>query len=308
MDIEPYVSLLIANNWSPDTIKAYRSDLKFFEQFLESQNMRITQVTPVVVGKFVESMRSRPNPRFGKMGLSQTTIQRRLAVISGFFDFLRTTSNPRLKNPVRIFTRHSRRPRKSDPVDQALDVVTLNKLLGGIDNARDRAIIWLFVTSGLRLSELYQLDVDSIQIVEEETTPGTKSVWGTGKVIGKGSKERAFFFSEEAISAIRKYLGTRTDDHPALFLSERKERLSRRAIQDLVAAWCLRLGLGRIHAHQFRHTFCTRLASAHIDAMVLKDLMGHSHFDTTTKYFKLSEETCAREYFAAMEFARGPQP
>jgi len=62
MDAEPYLAQLIANNWSSETIKAYRSDLKFFAQFLDSQNLRITQVTPVLVGRYVEMMRSKPNP------------------------------------------------------------------------------------------------------------------------------------------------------------------------------------------------------------------------------------------------------
>lgn len=132
-------------------------------------------------------------------------------------------------------------------------------------------------------------------------------MFGTGNVIGKKAKERAFFFSHEAIDAIREYLGTRTDDHPALFLSERKQRLSRPAIQDLVASWCRKLGIRPIHAHQFRHAFATRLANAHIDEMMLRDMMGHSDFQTTTNYFTLSDETRAREYFAAMESVRGLQ-
>jgi site-specific recombinase XerD len=93
---------------------------------------------------------------------------------------------------------------------------------------------------------------------------------------------------------------SRSDHDPALFLSERKQRLSRRAIQEVLETWCARLGLKRFHVHQLRHTFATQLANAHIDAMVLKDLMGHERFETTTRYFKLSEETRARQYFGAM--------
>lgn len=143
MDAEPYLSQLIANNWSPETIKAYRSDSKCFNRFLASQKLCITQVTPAVIGRFIESMRSLPNPRFGRTGLTQITIHRRLAIISAFFDFLRTTSNPRLSNPVRIFARHSRSPQNRH-IDRALDAVTVDKLLTGIDKARDRAIVVYF--------------------------------------------------------------------------------------------------------------------------------------------------------------------
>ena len=122
--------------------------------------------------------------------------------------------------------------------------------------------------------------------------------------MGKGSKERRFYFDSDTVQTIAHYLEDRTDTAPALFISERGTRLSQRAIQDTLACWCRKLGLNRFHIHQFRHAFATRLANANIDAMVLRDLMGHSRFETTTKYFRLAEENKAQQYYAAMESIR----
>lgn len=302
MDVEPYLRQLEASNWSPETIKAYRSDLTFFAGFLKSRSLRITQVTPSVIADYVGELKSKPNPRFDRTGLSEASINRRVAAVSGFFNYLRASSNPKLKNPTLVFMRRKRKQQRPDHTSKALDDLSLNTLLNGITSARDMAIISLFVTSGLRLSELHRLNVDGIEEVSEQLDNGAVRIWGTGKVIGKGSKERTFFFDDVTVAAIKQYLATRTDQDPALFLSERNQRLSVRAIQEALETWCARLGLKRFHVHQLRHTFATRLANANIEAMVLKDLMGHSRFETTTRYFKLSETTKARQYFAAMQY------
>lgn len=304
MDFAPYLRLLETNNWSPQTIAAYRSDLTFFASFLKRRSLRITQVTPSVIGDYIAEMKAVPNPRFNRVGLAESSINRRMAAISGYFDYLRTTTNPKLKNPTQIVMRRKRKQQRPDNTSKAVDSISLDILLNGITDLRDRAIVSLFVTSGIRLSELHQLDVDTIQEVAEDLADGSTRIWGTGRVIGKGSKQRVIFFDDLTCAAIRAYIESRTDDVPALFLSERKQRLSKRAIQDVLDTWCRKLGLKRFHIHQLRHTFATRLANANIEAMVLKDLMGHARFETTTRYFKLSEETRARQYFSAMEYLR----
>ena len=117
---------------------------------------------------------------------------------------------------------------------KAMDELSLDTLINGITNLRDRALVMLFVTSGLRLSEFHQLDIATIHEVTEDRPDGTSQTWGTGLVIGKGSKERIFYFDEPTVAAVHEYLDTRTDTDPALFLSERRVRLSKRAIQDVV--------------------------------------------------------------------------
>jgi|ERR1035438_2302861 site-specific recombinase XerD len=96
-------------------------------------------------------------------------------------------------------------------------------------------------------------------------------------------------------------------DLPALFISERRQRMSKRAIQDSVSNWCRKLGISPIHVHQFRHQYGTRLANAGLDIMVLKTLTGHQDPRTTGRYFEIYDHTLSREYHAAMEIARPSQ-
>ncbi len=81
--------------------------------------------------------------------------------------------------------------------------------------------------------------------------------------------------------------------------------MSVRAMQYTLSTWCTRLGSPHINVHRLRHSYATRLANANISSMVLKDLLGHSSFATTQRYFKLTDNTLARGYFSAMEYLKG---
>jgi site-specific recombinase XerC len=306
LDIDAFVSELRLRGCSVHTLKAYRSDLSSFASFLRERRLRINQVTPTVAGQYIEQLGALSNPRSHAPGLRQATIERRVAALSSFFDWM-GRRNPRLRNPFSILKNsRARIHRIVDPQGLAVDEASLKRLMHGVSNSRDKALIALFVASGLRLSELANLNVESISHISETLPDGSVRVYGTGTTLGKGKKERRFYFDSEAVDLIAEYLETRVDECPALFISQRGARLSQRAIQVTLATWCARLGLRHMHIHQLRHTFATRLANADIDAMVLRDLMGHSEFSTTTRYFRLAEETKARQYFSAMEFLAGP--
>jgi site-specific recombinase XerC len=155
---------------------------------------------------------------------------------------------------------------------------------------------------------MHQLNRDSIQIeaddIKEETGYDLNNdvhACGSGQVLGKGSKRRTFYVDEDSLILYSEYLETRTDQNPALFLSERKTRMSIRAIQYTLASWCKRLGAPHINVHRLRHSYATRLANANISTFILKDLMGHESSSTTQQYFKLTDQTLARGYFSAME-------
>jgi site-specific recombinase XerD len=299
MRIEPYLNhLSVHRRRSPQTVKAYRSDLLLFAAFLKERGLRISQVTPTVIAHYIASMQQKPNSRFGRTGLDDATINRRITAVRRYFEFLRAETNPRLKNPT-VVIQHPR-PRKDEPKD--VDEVTLETLLAGIDNRRDRVLFALFVASGLRLSEMHQLNRESISIDIYTDERGRERRLGTGTVIGKRNKKRRFFFDVQTVDAVATYLATRTDSNPALFLSERRQRLSRRAIQERLDFWTRKLGLAHIHPHQLRHSYATRLANANIDSMILKDLMGHDDLATTRRYFHFHDHTLARGYFSAMEF------
>lgn len=299
MNFEPFLKNLQARRkGSPDTIKSYRSDLRLFETFANERSItEINQIKQVIVHDYIEWLRHKPNRRTGNLGLSEASIARALAALSSFIDFTRATGDDDLRNPLKELSSRWLKNNEPKPVEE----YTLDFLLASITSERDRVLFNLLLTSGLRVSEAQGLNRDSINGTLETQPDGEKRLIGCGEVVGKGSKRRKFYIDGQAVEALVSYLDTRTDQNPALFISERKQRMSVRAIQERFAHWCKKVGFAHINVHRLRHTYATRLANANINSMVLKDLMGHNSFATTQKYFKLSDATLARGYFAAME-------
>jgi site-specific recombinase XerC len=302
MQFEPFLDhLRDERNCSPATIRAYKNDLQIFAQFAKDHGVRrANQIDHGAICEFIRSMKESPNGRSGTPGLSDATIGRRLAVISSFLEYQRVATSPKLQNPIK---RLRRKGKKNDDC-KAVDEAVLDKLLSGISVLRDRVLIALFLASGLRLSELCQLNRDSIAFEMRVDSTGQQRFMGSGEVIGKGGKKRRFFVDGDTLKVYAGYLSTRADTLPPLFLSERKRRISPRAIQFMLSTWCKRLGLPPLHPHQLRHSFATKLANADIDSTHLRELMGHSSFATTLRYFRLHEQTLAAGYFSAMELYR----
>lgn len=303
MDIESFLETMeLQRGCTKETIRAYRSDLKMFVEFMREHGLsRITEVTHQVIKDYIRHMEEAENPRSSRTGLSQASIGRRLAAVSSFVEYVRFDSKPDVKNPIREAQRRWKKNDEPKPVDEE----TIDRLLGGITNLRDRMLFILFLASGLRISEMHQLNRDSIVVNISVTAVGKERILGIGEVIGKGGKPRRIFVDDQSMEVYFEYLRSRTDIHPALFVSERKQRLSVRAIQYTLDAWCRKLGLDHINVHRLRHTYATRLANAGIDLITLKDLMGHNSPRTTQGYYKLTDNTLAVGYFSAMEHVNG---
>jgi site-specific recombinase XerD len=268
-----------------------------FQAFLRDGNLRTDQVSHQVLDQFVAYLASTAG-RLRGAAPEPASIARRLAVVSSYYRFLQKESNGRIRNPLADYDR----PKVNNDECKSVEDGVLRKLIEGIDNKRDRAIVLAFLYSGLRLSELQQLNVDTVHVREKQTPTG-KMILGRGRVVGKGRKPRIFLLDHEALKAIAEYLATRrSNQNPALFLSGRHDRLSCRAIQQILGKWCHRLGITHIHVHQLRHSFADRMANAGMRCNVLQDLLGHSSPQTTQRYYKLRPERLAREYFGAMEF------
>ena len=267
MNIEGFMAALTARTHSQQTLRAYRHDLSKFQQFLKTRDLRVTQVKTQTISEYVQHMKDTAG-RTASGALAPSSIARRLTVLSSYYAFLRAESNGKVKNP---FERY-KRPDVSNDQPRAVDEGVVSSLITGIDNLRDKAVFMLFLYSCLRLSELCQLNLDSIQIRTVELPSGIPVSLGEGEVLGKGRKRRRFVVALEAVTALAQYLQTRTSlADPAMFLSERGTRLSARAVQHLVHKWCYKLGVGRIHVHQLRHSFATRMVNAGMSSAVLQD-------------------------------------
>lgn len=159
------------------------------------------------------------------------------------------------------------------------------KLLGSDDNRnseRDYAIITLFLNCGMRLSELVNINIKDITFSESKLN-----------VIGKGNKERTIYLNNACVSAINKYLtvrpkeGIKYDSKDALFLSERRERISNRTVQLIVKKELLKAGLdiNKYSVHKLRHTAATLMYQyGNVDIRALQELLGHESISTTEIY------------------------
>jgi len=165
----------------------------------------------------------------------------------------------------------------------------LNKILNydekenqNIKWLRDKAIIETLFSTGLRVSELCQLNKD-IDLKSGEIV-----------IKGKGGKIRVVFLSQRAIKHLRKYLKERKDDNPALFISFAKnsqfKRLTTRSIQKIIKNYSKKLGLSKnIHPHTFRHQFATILISKGVDIRLVQEMLGHKNISTTQMYTHITK-------------------
>jgi integrase/recombinase XerC len=222
-------------------------------------------------------------------GLAPKSIQRRLSAVRGFFEFLvrerRLKSNPAYD--VRAPKAHRRLP-------ETLDADQMARLLevpaGDIFVTRDRAIMELLYSSGLRLAELVGLNLEGLDLRDR-----------TVRVLGKGNKTRIVPVGTEATQALTQWLKERATiakpDETALFVGRSGERLGRRAVQTRVAYWARRQGVSvRVYPHLFRHSFASHILESGGDLRGVQELLGHADISTTQIYTHLDFQHLARIY------------
>jgi site-specific recombinase XerD len=301
MNIKGFLKSLATQTTSKETLRAYRQDLEKYEAFLHSKGLRVTQAKRSTIDDFITQLAAQRGAP-----LAPATVARRLAVLSEFYEFLVDNSNGTITNPVK----RVKRPKVDNELPRAVEDHVLARLVDGITDKRDKSMVLLFIYTGLRLSELRQLDLNTIVMRKRKRDDGSIEYFGTGEVVGKGRKRRNFLVGPTAVQAVADYINEfrKNDKNPALFLSERKQRISGRMIQATVEKWCKKLGVPHIHVHQLRHCFATRNVNAGMSAAVLQELMGHANLSATQRYFRVRPERLTREYFSVMEFVRQGSP
>jgi integrase/recombinase XerC len=225
-------------------------------------------------------------------GLNPRSVQRRLSAVRGFFNYLLRervlTGNP---------AADVRAPKAAKRLPGTLDVDQLNQLLDiPPEDAlaiRDRAIMELFYSSGLRLDELVTLDTSQLDLPDR-----------TVRVIGKGRKTRILPVGRKAVEALQTWLkersGLASPDETAMFVGRNGGRLKHRAVQLRIAYWARRKGLpSHVHPHLFRHSFATHLLESSKDLRGVQELLGHADISTTQIYTHLDFAHLARTYDAS---------
>lgn len=224
-----------------------------------------------------------------RRGLSPRSIQRQLSAARTFFRYLLREKHVK-RNPVQSVSA----PKSGKRLPGNLDADRMARLLDipgdGPLVKRDRAMLELLYSSGLRLAELTNLDIRDIDFGD-----------GTVSVTGKGSKDRILpvgRFAREALEEWLRVRGTLADvDEQAVFVSQRGTRLRPRSVQARVDYWARRQGIDtRVHPHLFRHSFATHLLESSHDLRGVQELLGHANISTTQVYTHLDFQHLAQIY------------
>jgi integrase/recombinase XerC len=267
---------------SPLTSKHYRRDLEAFAAFCDE----------TAVGKWPdvdgETVRAFAGTSY-RRGLSARSIQRRLSAMRTFFRYLLREKHVR-RNPISSIPAPKHRKRLPENLD-ADRMARLLEIKGeGSIVDRDRAMLELLYSSGLRLAELIDLNTGDIDTHD-----------ATVRVTGKGNKDRIVPVGRKALGALARWHNSRPSmaaaDEPALFVSNRGQRLSPRAVQARVTYWAKRQGIdSKVYPHLFRHSFATHMLESSHDLRGVQELLGHSNISTTQVYTHLDFQHLAQIY------------
>lgn len=277
-----YQYLESERRYSVHTLSAYKRDLRDLVSYCESQKITDwTSITEKTVRAFVSTQH--------RQGLSGRSLQRQLSSIRTLFNFLCKhkilSNNPALGIPA---------PKSAKRLPETLNVNQINTLLSNTDNdplsLRDLAMMELLYASGLRLSELTNLNLTDINWQELSLT-----------VIGKGQKQRKIPFGRQALKALKAWLKIRTTmlkgDETAVFISNRGTRISNVSVQQRLKKWALKNGLDTsLHPHMLRHSFASHLLESSKDLRAVQELLGHANLSTTQIYTHLDFQHLAGVY------------
>lgn len=291
--VERFLShLQLERRLSPHTASAYRRDLGCLAEFCDREGIGHWRELQV------HHLRRFAATSHGA-GLNPRSIQRRLSGARSFLRYLvregEISANPGLGVSA---------PRGARRLPATLDVDQMGHLLGirGDDpvTVRDRAMLELLYSSGLRLAELVGLDLGDIDLAD-----------GLVRVTGKGRKTRLVPVGRNAREAVAAWLRQRSGmaavEERALFTGLRGRRISPRSVQARVTHWARRSGLGqRVHPHLFRHSFASHLLESSGDLRSVQEMLGHANISTTQIYTHLDFQHLAQVYDKAHPRARRP--
>jgi integrase/recombinase XerD len=284
--------MAIEKSASANTVSAYRNDLLQFQTFLSTLNLNghptnWGKVTKDAILKFVMELR--------RKRYSNATIARRVAAVKSFFQFLQAEGTVPA-NP----TESLQSPKVGKPLPQPLTVGEVDELLeqpkrkGTPEARRDGAMLELLYATGMRVTELISLDLDSISV--DHRSPHVRC-------LGKGSKERTIPMHEQALQALVCYLNdgraqlVKNRKEMALFVNRRGERLTRQGFWLILKQYAADAGIEKkVTPHTLRHTFATHMLKGGAPLRSVQELLGHANISTTQVYTKVTDEHVRRVY------------
>ena len=280
-DINQYIEYIFqVKNLSSNTANSYKRDLLKLSSYMESLGIAsYSKITDDIGTGWIGSLfSSNNNPR---------SIQRHLSSAKGFFKFLKKNSIIE-SSPFELVNapktpQHLPDVLSPEDVEQLLSLKPLDVL-----EIRDLAIVELMYSSGLRVSETANIDINDF---EEEMS--------FLRVLGKGSKTRIVPLGRYAINAIQNWIKERekySEKSKALFINLKGSRLSVRSIQLRLKRLALKQGLPPVNPHMLRHSFATHMLESSGDLRTIQELLGHSSLSTTQIYTKLDYQYLVKIY------------
>jgi integrase/recombinase XerC len=257
-------------NCSPHTLAAYRRDLEQLAAFVSrerGETASAAEVDHLLLRRYLALL--------GRSA-KKSSVGRKLAAIRTFFRFL-VRHGAIVTNPAELIAT----PKKEQNLPFHLNIDQATALMDAPSTGephllRDRAVLELLYSSGLRVSELTGLDIKDLDLAG-----------GMVRVMGKGGKERIVPVGSRAVAAVQEYLAQRGElgGEGALFLNTRGQRINRRSVARIVDAHVLRVAaFKRISPHTLRHTFATHMLEGGADLRAIQELLGHASLSTTQKY------------------------
>ena len=268
--------------YSQNTIRSYQRDLEHFSVHLQDKKLsRWAELKPHHIRTYASQIFIE--------GLGAKSIQRRLSAIRSFMNYL--LREGMIKNNPAEGVKTPKAPKKLPGV---LDIQQISQLLDIQEtdplSLRDKAIMELIYSSGLRLSEIVRLNPIDLNLSDKSLT-----------VIGKGDKTRMLPIGNEAIKSLRSWLSCRNElanpEEEALFVGSRGNRLSKRSIQSRIKHWARKNGIQQdVYPHLLRHSFATHMLEASGDLRAVQELLGHKDISTTQVYTHLDFEHLSKTY------------
>ncbi len=272
--------LNLQKNYSSNTIRGYKRDILQFINFLKKN--KIKSFKSISYEDFLSYLGYLRN-----YGYSETTIGRKVASLKSFFKFLSARKIIK-SNPVALLSS----PKKPDRLPDFLTVEEVEKILNipsgkNWQSLRDKAILELLYSTGIRVGELTSLKIGDIDFFQELI-----------KVKGKGKKERIVPIGSYALKALIEYIEKRPNKKEKnVFLNKYGKPLTERSVERIIDKYSKKAGIGKkITPHTFRHTFATHMLDRGADLRTVQELLGHERITTTQIYTHLTVEKLKEFY------------
>lgn len=282
-----YEEVVIGKSYN--TIKSYKKDIMQFIDYLnEYEEIKdFEEVETMTFRSFIAYLNSgdKENSKNNiQKSVSKRSINRKISALRTFFKYLQEKKIVKTNKVAYItmpkFKKELPNVLNKEDINKLRDAVNTEKITG----IRDRLIIELLYSSGIRASELIDLNEYMVNIEEREI-----------RVIGKGNKERITFFSENTKKWLEKYIEEKKRKYSnytkdTIFTNSRGEKLTTRSLRRLIADYAKKASLQKeVTPHVFRHTFATELLNNGVDIRYLQELLGHSSISTTQVYTHVSK-------------------